>query len=79
MLTMALPSPAGDGAVEATLVVARCICRVVLVMLLPSHAGNGAAGITSLWHGVYAKSSWRQCYPVLLAIVLLRRLGCGTM
>jgi hypothetical protein len=60
---MSLPSHAGDGVVRATLVVARCHYRVMLVMLLPSHAGNRAIEATLAV----------ACYRVLLVMVLPRR------
>jgi hypothetical protein len=52
MLATALPSHAGDGAIEVTwsrrcrgdLAVARC--RVMLAMVLQSHAGDGVAEAT---------------------------------
>jgi hypothetical protein len=46
MLAMALPSPAGDGAAKATLVMARCRGRVMLASVLLSHASDGAAEVT---------------------------------
>jgi hypothetical protein len=36
MLVTALSNHVGDGSVEATLIVAQCRCRVMLVMALPS-------------------------------------------
>jgi hypothetical protein len=61
MLVMLLSIHTGDGAAEATLVMAQCRCRVVLATVLLSHADDGAA-----------ESCWRQCYQVLLAMTLLR-------
>jgi hypothetical protein len=56
MLATVLPSPTGDGAAEATLVVARCRCRVILTIVLPSHASDGTAEVTWSRHDVGAKS-----------------------
>jgi hypothetical protein len=46
MLEVALPSHVDDGVAKATLAMARCHCRVMLVIVLPSHAGDGAAEVT---------------------------------
>jgi hypothetical protein len=46
LLAMALSSHIGDDVVEATLVVARCRCRVMLTTMSPSHAGDDAAEMT---------------------------------
>jgi hypothetical protein len=46
MLVTVLSSLTGDGAVEATLVVARCRCRVMLVTVLPSPTSDGAVDAT---------------------------------
>jgi hypothetical protein len=47
MLVMALSSHDGDGATEATLVVARCHRRVMLVMELLMRLGRSAMLISS--------------------------------
>jgi hypothetical protein len=72
MLAMALPSPAGDGTVEATLVMTPGRCRVMPAKMLPSHTGDGTAGATWLWHDVDAESCWRQCRHIMLAMELPR-------
>jgi hypothetical protein len=46
MLVTVLPSPIGDGAVEATMVVVRCRCRVMLTTVLPSYASDGTIEAT---------------------------------
>jgi hypothetical protein len=50
-------------------------CRVMLATILSSHAHDDAAGVTWPRLEVDAESSWRQCCPVILAIVLSRQLG----
>jgi hypothetical protein len=63
---MSILSRASDGDVESCwrwhchgdLVVARCRCRVILVMMLSSHAGNDAAKATWLRCDVDAESCW---------------------
>jgi hypothetical protein len=45
MLAMVLSSPTGDDASEAKLVMARCICQVMLATVLSSNASNGAAEV----------------------------------
>jgi hypothetical protein len=74
-----LLSPTGDNATGATLVVARCRCRVTLAIMLPSHVGDGAAEMAWLQHNVDVESCWRQCCRVMLTTVLSRRLGRSAM
>jgi hypothetical protein len=56
MPAMALSSHAGDGAVKAALVVARCCCRVMLVTMLSSHIGDDATEATWSRRDVAAES-----------------------
>jgi hypothetical protein len=43
-----------------------------LATMLSSHAGDGAAEMTWSWRNVDAESFWRQCYRVMLTMVLSR-------
>jgi hypothetical protein len=47
MLVMALLNHAGDGAAEATLVVAQNRCRVMRAMALPRRLGRGVMSLLS--------------------------------
>jgi hypothetical protein len=71
MLATLLLSHAGD------LVVAQCRYQVMLVTMLSSHAIDGTA--RAIWppRDVDAESCWRRCCRVMLAMVLLGRLGRG--
>jgi hypothetical protein len=60
MLATVLPSPIGDSAVEATMVVARCRCRVMLTIVLPSYASDGTIEATWPRCDVGADSWWRR-------------------
>jgi hypothetical protein len=42
---MSLPSRVSDGIAEAKLAMARCRCRVMLMMALPSLIGDGVAEV----------------------------------
>jgi hypothetical protein len=42
----------------------------MLATMLPSHAGEDAAKVTWLRCEVDAESCWRQCYRVVLVMVL---------
>jgi hypothetical protein len=68
MLGTVLSSPIGDGATKATLVMARCRCRVMLATVLPSHPSDGAAKVTWPRRDVSAESCWRQCFRGILAM-----------
>jgi hypothetical protein len=46
MLEVALSSHVDDGVAKATLAMARCHCRVMLVIVLLSHADDGTAEVT---------------------------------
>jgi hypothetical protein len=49
------------------------------VIILPSHAGDDAVEATWPRHDVGVESCLRQCYQVMLAMALSRRLGHGEM
>jgi hypothetical protein len=49
------------------------------VMSLLSPAGDGTVEVTWPWCDVIAKSCWRRCYRVILAMALPRQLGPSAM
>jgi hypothetical protein len=53
--------------------------RVMPATMLPSHAGDGTVEVTWPRRDVDVESCWRQCYQVMLATMLPRRLGRDTM
>jgi hypothetical protein len=58
MLETVLPSHTGDDAIEATLVMVRCHCRIMLSMALLSHSVDSAAEVTWLRRIVDVESCW---------------------
>jgi hypothetical protein len=63
-------SHAGDGAIETTLVVARCHRRVMLAMVLPRQLGRGAMSVPSHAGDGATEATWPQrdisvesCWP----------------
>jgi hypothetical protein len=51
----------------------------MLATMLLSHASDGPAKVTWPWSDVDAESCWRQCYRVMLVMMLPRRHGHDAM